>query len=72
MSGHQGYYDGGYGHQDSYYQEDHNQGYYDQNDGYDQGQGYGPHGGDGYYDEACVTSVGHAPNLSLTASQRLL
>ena len=51
-----GHYDDGYGHQgtDSYYQDDHNQGYYDQHNGYyDQQGGYGgQHNGDGYYDEA--------------------
>ena len=48
-----GHYDDGYGHQgntDSYYQDDHNQGYYDQHDAYhDQNHGGG---GDGYYDES--------------------
>jgi len=46
MSGQQGHYDDGYGHQgghgDSYYQDGHGQGYYDPND-------YSQHG-DGYYD----------------------
>ena len=54
MSGHmQGHYDDGYGHQphatDSYYQDDQGQGYHDQ---YDYGQG----GNGGYYDEAFVSS----------------
>jgi 1,3-beta-glucan synthase len=61
MSGHPqgGHYDNGYGHQegntDSYYQDDHNQGYYD-NGGYmDQNQ-HGHHqGADGYYDESCAS-----------------
>ena len=66
MSGHpqhpnQGHYDDGYGqhpqHQqgntDSYYQDDHNQGYYDNNGGYaDNQQGQNRQGGDGYYDES--------------------
>lgn len=52
MSGHpQGaHYDDGYSHQvqgaDSYYQDEQQQGYYDQNQSYVQ-----QHGGDGYYDE---------------------
>ena len=56
-----GHYDDGYGHPqgtDSYYQDDHNQGYYDQHNGYhDQqpaGYGNGHQNGDGYYDESCV------------------
>lgn len=58
MSGHphQGGYDDGYGHQgnDAYYQEEHHQqGYgqedYDYNQQHPQQQGH--HGGDGYYDE---------------------
>ncbi|KAG9237826.1 1,3-beta-glucan synthase component-domain-containing protein [Amylocarpus encephaloides] len=67
MSGHpqqgqgqaqQGHYDDGYGqHQqgntDSYYQDDHGQPYYDQNDQYgDQPRGQHQQGGDGYYDES--------------------
>lgn len=53
MSGHpQGQYDDGYGHQphgtDSYYQDEHNQGYYDNQHEYQQGQ----HNGEGYYDES--------------------
>ena len=58
MSGHpQGdHYDDGYGHapqgHDSYYQDDHNQGYYDQHQDYQQH----PQGGDGYYDESYVSS----------------
>ncbi|EPE25990.1 hypothetical protein GLAREA_01902 [Glarea lozoyensis ATCC 20868] len=69
MSGHpqqpqgqaaQGHYDEGYGqHQqgntDSYYQDDHGQPYYDNNDGYGDQQhppGQHPQGGDGYYDES--------------------
>ncbi|KAI9844455.1 MAG: 1,3-beta-D-glucan synthase [Sclerophora amabilis] len=54
MSGHPqgGQYDDGYGHPqqgtDSYYQDDQNQAYYDQNQDYQQT----PHGGDGYYDES--------------------
>ena len=59
MSGHpQGrQYDDGYGHHqegntDSFYQDDHTQGYYDNNGGYmNQQQGH-PQGADGYYDEA--------------------
>ena len=52
MSGHpQGQYDDGYGHHgqatDSYYQDEHDQGYYDQHQDYQQ-----QHGGAGYYDEA--------------------
>ena len=51
-----GHYNDGYGHQgtDSYYQDDHNQGYYDQQNGYhDQQAGYAnQHNGDGYYDES--------------------
>ncbi|KAI9749619.1 MAG: 1-phosphatidylinositol-3-phosphate 5-kinase [Chaenotheca gracillima] len=56
MSGHPqgGQYDEGYGHPqqhgtDSYYQDDHNQAYYDQNQEYQQHNG---HNGDGYYDES--------------------
>ncbi|KAI4120785.1 MAG: hypothetical protein LQ338_006769 [Usnochroma carphineum] len=63
MSGHPqgGQYDDGYGHQpqatDSYYQDDHHQGYYDQHHDYShQQQGHQDyahqHGGGGYYDEA--------------------
>jgi len=67
MSGHpqqpnQGHYDDGYGqhpqHQqgntDSYYQDDQNQGYYDQNGGYADNAQHrqGGQGGDGYYDES--------------------
>ena len=52
MSGHpQGHYDVGYGHQhgtDSYYQDDHAQGYYVQYADY----GHGQLGNGGYYDEA--------------------
>ena len=70
MSGHpqqgqgqaqQGHYDDGYGqHQqgntDSYYQDDQGQPYYDQNDQYgDQPRGQHQQGGDGYYDESCVS-----------------
>lgn len=57
MSGHQGHYDDGYGHQpdNGYYPDEHNQAYYDQGQ-YDQGhhdqQYHGGHGGDGYYDES--------------------
>lgn len=62
MSNHQhgGHYDDGYGHQegntDSYYHDEHNQGYYDNNGGYgdqhlDQHQGH-IQGADGYYDES--------------------
>ncbi|MCJ1224128.1 1,3-beta-D-glucan synthase [Toensbergia leucococca] len=47
-----GHYDDGYGQQpqatDSYYQEDHNQAYYEQHQEYPQQQ----HAGDGYYDES--------------------
>lgn len=47
-----GHYEEGYGQHpqgtDSYYQDEHNQGYYDQNQEYQQPQ----HGGDGYYDES--------------------
>lgn len=65
-----GHYDDGYGHQpqptDSYYQDDNNQGYYDQHQEYPsqpqgvqhqdyQQQQQQPHGGGGYYDEAFVT-----------------
>lgn len=59
MSGHpQGdHYDDGYGHapqgHDSYYQDDQNQGYYDQHQDYQQH----PQGGDGYYDESYVFTV---------------
>lgn len=67
-----GHYDDGYGHQppatDSYYQDDQNQGYYDNHQEYhqqahasqhqDYQQHQQSHGGGGYYDEACV-------NLSL-------
>ena len=52
MSGHpQGHYDDGYVHQgqDAYYQDEHGQAYYDQQD-YQHNQ----HGGDGYYDESYV------------------
>lgn len=46
-----GHYDDGYGHQpqatDSYYQDDNNQAYYDQ-----QGYPQQAQGADGYYDEA--------------------
>lgn len=65
-----GHYEDGYGHQpqatDSYYQDDHNQGYYDQHQDYQQQppphgvqhqdyqQHQQPHGGGGYYDEAFV------------------
>ncbi|KAL9603654.1 MAG: hypothetical protein Q9219_000973 [cf. Caloplaca sp. 3 TL-2023] len=65
MSGHPhgGHYDDGYGHHpqatDSYYQDDHNQGYYDQHQDYSHQQQGGQHpdyaqhhGGGGYYDEA--------------------
>jgi 1,3-beta-glucan synthase len=63
MSGHpQGQYDEGYGHHpqntDSYYQDEHNQGYYDQGQDYQQGghsQEFGhqqQHGSGGYYDES--------------------
>ncbi|KAI4146737.1 MAG: hypothetical protein L6R39_003348 [Caloplaca ligustica] len=65
MSGHPqgGHYDDGYGHHpqatDSYYQDDHNQGYYDQHQDYSHQQHGGQqqdyaqhHGGGGYYDEA--------------------
>ena len=59
MSGHpQGHYDDGYGHEpqgtDSYYQDEHNQGYYDQHQDYQQGgQEYGhQQGNGGYYDES--------------------
>lgn len=49
MSGHHGHYDDGYGQHpqgtDSYYQDEHAQGYYDQSD-------YGHGGNGGYYDEA--------------------
>lgn len=65
MSGHpnQGQYDDGYGHHpqgntDSYYQDDNNQGYYDQNGGYadhQAPQGQHHQGGDGYYDESYVS-----------------
>lgn len=66
-----GHYEDGYAHQpqatDSYYQDDQNQGYYDQHQEYQQ-QPHGvqhqdyqqqqqPHGGGGYYDEAFVTSL---------------
>ena len=62
MSGHpQGQYDGGYGHHqgtDSYYQDDPNQGYYDQHE-YHDGQEYGhQQNGDGYYDESWVPPAG--------------
>lgn len=54
MSGHpQGQYDDGYDHQphgtDSYYQDEHNQAYYDNQHEYQQNP---QHGGDGYYDES--------------------
>ena len=61
MSGHPqgGHYDDGYSHQphgaDSYYQDEHNQVYYDNNGQYDQHQDYQQqpqHAADGYYDEA--------------------
>ncbi|KAI4245715.1 MAG: hypothetical protein L6R40_002243 [Gallowayella cf. fulva] len=65
MSGHpqNGHYDDSYGHQpqatDSYYQDDQNQGYYDQHQDYAHQQHDGQHqeysqqqGGGGYYDEA--------------------
>ncbi|KAL8962817.1 MAG: hypothetical protein Q9193_000835 [Seirophora villosa] len=65
MSGHPqaGHYDDGYGHHpqatDSYYQDDQNQGYYDQSQDYSHQQHGGHHqdyaqhqGGGGYYDEA--------------------
>lgn len=49
-----GHYAEGYGQHpqgtDSYYQDEHNQGYYDQHQEYQQPQ----HGGDGYYDESYV------------------
>lgn len=60
-----GHYDDGYSHQphttDSYYQDDHNQAYYDQQD-YQPQQNAGPHtdyqqqqhSGGGYYDESWV------------------
>jgi hypothetical protein len=60
MSGYQGHndhYDDGYGHHqgntDSYYQDEHNQQYYDSN-GYDAHGNY--QGGEGYYDESYVLS----------------
>lgn len=56
-----GHYDDGYGHHqegntDSYYPDEHNQGYYDHNAGYgeqhlDQYHGHAQ-GADGYYDES--------------------
>ena len=63
MSAHpQGGYNDGYGQQphatDSYYQDEHNQGYYDQGQDYQHpgghGQDYGQqqHGNGGYYDES--------------------
>lgn len=63
MSGHpQGQYDEGYGHHaqntDSYYQDEQNQGYYDQGQDYQQDahpQDFGhqqQHGNGGYYDES--------------------
>lgn len=65
MSGHPqaGHYDDGYSHHpqatDSYYQDDQNQGYYDQSQDYSHQQHGGHHqdyaqhqGGGGYYDEA--------------------
>ncbi|KAL8893042.1 MAG: hypothetical protein Q9215_000047 [Flavoplaca cf. flavocitrina] len=64
MSGHpqNGHYDDGYGHHpqatDSYYQDDQNQGYYDQQQDYShqtqggQHQDYAQQQGGGYYDEA--------------------
>jgi 1,3-beta-glucan synthase len=60
MSGHPqgGHYDDGYGHHqegntDSYYQDEYNQGYHDNNGGYaDQHNAAHPQGGDGYYDES--------------------
>jgi len=62
MSGHPAdQYDDGYGHHpqdphhatntDSYYQDDQNQGYYDDRGGYADHQGH-QQGGDGYYDES--------------------
>lgn len=58
MSGHppRGGYDDVYGQQggaDSYYQDEHNQAYYDQQ-GYPEQQGMHQHGADGYYDESCA------------------
>ena len=71
MSGHpQDHYDDGYGHEhqatDSYYQDDHNQGYYDHQE-YpqhgEQSQIYGHHhqghGNGGYYDESLVCISTH-------------
>ena len=66
MSGHpRDHYDDGYGHQqqatDSYYQDEHNQGYYDLQEYPQHGaqpQDYGHHpqgnGNGGYYDESLV------------------
>jgi 1,3-beta-glucan synthase len=67
MSGHPqgGQYDDGYGHgqgqghhqdgnTDSYYQDDQNHGYYDNNGGYADGHQQHPQGADGYYDESYV------------------
>ncbi|KAI9707243.1 MAG: 1,3-beta-D-glucan synthase [Candelina mexicana] len=57
MSGHPqgGHYDDGYGQHpqgtDSYYQDDHNQGYYDHQQDYQQHPQHA-HDGDGYYDES--------------------
>jgi 1,3-beta-glucan synthase len=58
MSGHPqgGQYDDGYNHHqegntDSYYQDEHNQAYYDNNGAYAEGHGH-QQGGDGYYDES--------------------
>ncbi|KAL2356035.1 1,3-beta-glucan synthase component-domain-containing protein [Cryomyces antarcticus] len=54
MSGHPqgGHYDDGYGHPqqegDAYYQDEHNQAYYDHNQGYEH---HAQQNGDGYYDE---------------------
>ncbi|KAI9822337.1 MAG: 1,3-beta-D-glucan synthase [Pycnora praestabilis] len=58
MSGHPqgGHYDDGYSHPaqgtDSYYQDDHNQAYYDNQQEYPQQAQQQQHGGEGYYDEA--------------------
>jgi hypothetical protein len=89
MSGHpqqpqgqagQGHYDEGYGqHQqgntDSYYQDDHGQPYYDNNDGYgDQHHPQGQHhqGGDGYYDESFVILAFTFMDYKLTKNQGIL
>ena len=64
----QGHYDDAYGHQphgtDSYYQDEHTQGYYDQHQDYghagqqDYAPGQGQHGNGGYYDEAyAITGI---------------